>query len=92
MQEKARSCGLRLDPAGVPDVTPENGSGAITDSFKAFLGGLFSLFKERYFRPIGATRFGQECVDQTAHGRYLGDVTYRPKNHNFRSLALGPDQ
>jgi uncharacterized protein (DUF2235 family) len=88
MQDKAESCGLRLDPRGVPDVTDANAEGSITDSFRAFLGGLFSLFQTRYYRPIGRLRFGHEVVDATVQDRGSREVTYRPKNPGLNEVSL----
>jgi uncharacterized protein (DUF2235 family) len=80
MQDKARSCGLGLDPSGVPKVTDANGDGSVADSFRGFLGGLFSLFHTRYYRPVGRLRFGQEAVDTSVEGRRSRDFAYRPRN------------
>jgi len=80
MQDKARSCGLRLDPSRVPKVTNADMDGSVADSFRGFLGGLFSLFHTRYYRPVGHLRFGQEAVDASVHDRLNRDLTYRPRN------------
>jgi uncharacterized protein (DUF2235 family) len=80
MQEKAQECGLKLDPRGIPAVGPDNASAPVTDSFAAFLGGIFRLFHSRYYRPIGRAKFGEEVIDATVHARIVADVGYRPKN------------
>jgi hypothetical protein len=80
MQEKAQGCGLCLDAAGIPAVSASNANGVIADSFKAFLGGIFSFFNQRYFRPICRLEFGDEIVDDTVPQRIADDITYRPKN------------
>jgi uncharacterized protein (DUF2235 family) len=80
MQYKARACGLILDDAGIPTVTGANAMDAISDSFKAFLGGAFRLFSKRYYRPVGRLAFGAERVDRTVPVRIAADMTYRPPN------------
>lgn len=78
MMERAQECGLALDPNRVPDlphVLPP-----IIDSYKAFLGGAYSKFEPRYFRPIGSTAYGQELLDTTVLERTKADPNYRPKN------------
>ena len=80
MQDNARSCGLRLDPSRVPKVTNADMDGSVADSFRGFLGGLFSLFHTRYYRPVGRLRFGQEAVDASVHDRLNRDLAYRPRN------------
>lgn len=80
MQQKAQACGLLLDERGIPEVTNENAFGNFADSFKAFLGGVFSMFNKRYFRPVCTAQFGFEVVDETVPSRINRDVAYRPKN------------
>jgi uncharacterized protein (DUF2235 family) len=80
MQQKAQSCGLRLDETGVPAVSDANALGALADSFKAFLGGVFSLFSKRYYRPVCMERFGMEAVDATVPSRMRSSIAYRPNN------------
>lgn len=80
MQQKAQACGLLLDERGIPEVTNENAFGNFADSFKAFLGGVFSMFNKRYFRPVCTAQFGFEIVDETVPSRINRDVAYRPKN------------
>jgi uncharacterized protein (DUF2235 family) len=84
MQQKAQACGLKLDERGIPEITPENERGAVSDSFAAFLNGTFRLFQSRYWRPVRKTSFGQECVDDTVIRRLDSDVAYRPKNAGLR--------
>jgi hypothetical protein len=80
MQLKAQECGLLLDPAGIPDISDKNLAGSIADSFREFLGGLFHLFHKPYYRPVGATQFGNERVDDSIAARMKADLAYRPKN------------
>jgi len=84
MQEKAQTCGLKLDPAGIPNVTEKNWAGTIADSFREFMGGLFHLFHKPYYRPIGRAEFGNEVIDDCVAGRMKSDVSYRPKNPGLK--------
>jgi hypothetical protein len=34
----------------------------------------------RYFRPVGTTAYGQECIDDSVQLRVTTVGTYRPKN------------
>lgn len=88
MQEKAQSCGLRLDPRGMPNVTSANADGSVADSFRAFLGGLFSRFHARYYRPVGRLQFGLEILDATVEDRRNRDLTYRPQNPGLTEAVL----
>ena len=83
MQAKAQGCGLLLDPTHIPPVSEENLAGAITDSFGAFLGGLFQLVSARHYRPIGSCAFGNEAIDDLAAARMRVDAGYRPRNPGF---------
>lgn len=78
MMERAQACGLALDPARMPALPDE--PPPITDSYRDFLGGAYSMFEARYFRTIGATPFGQESIDATVTERTARDPNYRPKN------------
>lgn len=80
MQQRVAGCGLVLDPAGVPALPPEGSLAAVADSFSAFLGGLFRLFHQRYYRPVRRALFGFEHVDETVIGRIKSDMAYRPQN------------
>jgi uncharacterized protein (DUF2235 family) len=80
---KAQACGLKVDPAGIPAELPSRASAPISDSFEAFLGGIFRLFHTRYFRPVGKELFGQEIVDLSVRVRLQSDLTYRPKNEGL---------
>lgn len=78
MMHKAIDCGLDLDPLKIPQVPmvlPQ-----VTDSYKEFLGGTYSLLNGRYFRSIGMTAHGQECIDDSVQQRVTGSGGYRPKN------------
>ena len=88
MQAKAQALGLELDPAGIPKVTAENHAGRIADSFGEFLGGLFQLFNERHYRPIGTAVFGNEIIDECVNARMKADRTYRPPNPGLERVNL----
>jgi hypothetical protein len=79
MANKAMECGLDLNPKKIP--RPPNALPEITDSYQDFLGGTYRLLNARYFRPIGKTCFGQECIDDTVQQRVITVSNYRPKNH-----------
>lgn len=80
MQERARECGLAIDPGRVPPVKPELHLGKIRNSFEEFLGGFYRLTHERYFRRIGYTENGNESVHASVVERLNKLSTYRPKN------------
>lgn len=80
MQDKAQACGLEIDPEGIPRVAEDNCMAALRDSFKEFLAGMYGLFKDRYYRRVAATVYGNEAVDATVRQRAEGDGSYRPKN------------
>jgi hypothetical protein len=90
MQGKAQSLGLQLDPAGVPDVNGGNRNGPITDSFGNFLGGLFGLFSQRHYRPIGSCEFGNETIDEGVVARMRMDAAYQPRNPGLEKRTRWP--
>lgn len=82
MQARARDAGLEL--AGLQAV--DEGRVARTpptDSFGDFLLGVYKLFKDRHFRPVGQTQFGAEALHPTVVVR----PDYAPKNPGFRDLV-----
>src|SRR5262249_41943890 len=61
----------------------------ISDSYKEFAGGLYSLVSRRYFRPIGPPPVEKadgthsnvnETIDVSVFDRWRADPTYRPRN------------
>jgi uncharacterized protein (DUF2235 family) len=84
IQEKAKDCGLKLDPKGLPNIEDKNALSSFTDSFGNFLRGLYGLFNQRYYRPVCRTEFGNEDVDTTVRSRVQGDLTYRPRNPGLK--------
>jgi hypothetical protein len=85
MANKAMECGLELNPKKIP--RPPNSLPKITDSYQDFLGGTYRLLNARYFRSIGKTPFGQECIDDSVQQRVTTTGNYRPKNHVDVHLA-----
>jgi len=77
MQDKAVALGLALD--AVP-VGPKNYIGDFTDSYAEFLGGIYARKNPRHYRAIGATRFGNETIDDSVRQRLKEDRDYEPQN------------
>tara|TARA_R110002110_G_scaffold205066_7_gene417306 strand:- start:464149 stop:465231 length:1083 start_codon:yes stop_codon:yes gene_type:complete len=80
IMDNASQCGLGLKPGAIPKVTRRNYTGRLIDSYEDFLGGLYRITRDRYFRPIGATANGMEAVHEAVLERYKADAGYRPKN------------
>lgn len=78
MTTKAKECGLDLHEFSINKseiaITP------IRDSYKEFMGGAYKIIKPRYFRPIGATIYGNESVDSIFTQKIQTDQSYKPKN------------
>lgn len=88
MAEKAAGCGLGLDPQRLPPLP--GFLPPITDSWRRFLGGACSRVEPRHYRPLGATRHGQERLHPSVLQRMRQDAGYRPKNPVLEHLADGP--
>ena len=82
MQAKARAAGLAIDPAGIPAITAPNWRGAVTDSYSAFLDGLYAATHPPYHRPIDLSAANQ-TMDVKVQERVRDDPTYRPENPGF---------
>lgn len=82
MQKKAYSCGLGVEIIRTPDEA-KLVSCELHDSFAKFLGGLFSLFSKRYYRPIGQESGATQKVDISIKKRVAGNSDYRPKNNGL---------
>jgi len=89
MQDRAAACGLVLDPTGIPKVGPGNIEGKLSDSFGAFLGGVFALFQQRHYRRIGATDHGRETIDKSVFDRIAAIEDYRPANKTIDRALIG---
>lgn len=77
MQDKACACGLDVTPVGT---SPTAYRAKYADSFAQFLNGLWQDTHQRYVRTIGATRFGNEVVDESVVRRRKDDPSYTPEN------------
>ena len=87
MQDKASALGLALDTV---QVGAKNYLGGYTDSYAEFLGGFYARENPRYYRAIGATKFGNE-VDDSVQWRRKEDSGYAPQNSGLPKL-LGPSR
>lgn len=79
MQKKAVECGLGVEiiPAPHEDNLLKSD---IHDSFREFLGGVFSWFSRRYYRTVGQACDGPQNVDVSVRKRTIVRDDYRPKN------------
>ena len=84
MQQKASALGLALDPV---QVGAKNYLGDWTDSYGKFLGGLYAKKNPRYYRPIGATQFGDEIIDASVQQRRKEERAYEPQNNGLPKLS-----
>jgi len=80
MAVRAADCGLALDDARIPGNVADNYQGPLHDSYASFLLGMYSRFRDPFYRPVGRTPFGNEGVDETVAARRGADPDYRPKN------------
>src|SRR5438132_6896723 len=83
MQGKASDVGLALTPV---QVQPNSYMGAFTDSYAQFLDGLYAKEHPRHYRSIGATKFGNEVVDDSVQKRRKEDHSYEPQNNGLPRL------
>lgn len=79
MAERAGRAGLHLDHGKLP-ARPDPLAAEPVDSYKAFLGGAYSRFADRAFRPLGRTAFGNESIHPSVVERLATDTQYRPHN------------
>ncbi len=80
LMKKATGCGLEFLDTATPKITKRNVSGKAIDSYEDFLGGLYKITRERYFRPIGITKNGNEAINETVVERCKLLEDYRPRN------------
>jgi uncharacterized protein (DUF2235 family) len=80
MQDKAGAVGLALD--AVP-LGADNYRGEFTDSYAKFVRGLYAKKNPRYYRAIGATKFGKEVIDDSVQRRRKDDRDYEPQNNGL---------
>lgn len=79
MQKKASLCALDVQLIPLPNEDKLLGSD-IHDSFREFLGGVFSHFISRYYRSVGLQDDGPQTVDKSVRKRFVLRSDYRPKN------------
>lgn len=84
IQDKAGALGLALDP--VP-LAAKNYLGELTDSYAEFIGGLYARKNTRHYRAVGATRFGNETIDDSVRQRLREDREYEPQNDGLSKLV-----
>jgi len=84
MQQKASALGLALDSV---QMGAKNYLGDWTDSYSKFLGGLYAKKNPRYYRPIGATKFGDEIIDASVQQRRREERAYEPQNNGLPKLS-----
>lgn len=84
MQQKASALGLALDSV---QMGAKNYLGDWTDSYGKFLGGLYAKKNPRYYRPIGATKFGDEIIDASVQQRRKEERAYEPQNNGLPKLS-----
>ena len=68
-------------------VAADNFRGGFTDSYAEFLKGVYAKKNPRHYRAIGATRFGNESVDQSVQSRRREDHDYEPQNNGLPPLT-----
>ncbi|WP_136523830.1 hypothetical protein [Geomonas ferrireducens] len=57
---------------------------AQTDSYRKFLGGVYRMLKEPYYRKMGITEFGNEFCSA-----FCGQITgYAPKNQGYVAVKV----
>ncbi len=64
MMQNAAACGLGLDPTAMPRITNANHRDPLNDSWKVFLGGLYSRTHPRHLRPIDVSAGSTQILDQ----------------------------
>jgi uncharacterized protein (DUF2235 family) len=85
MQDRARALGLGVDGVAVG---PENDHGRLTDSYTAFLGGLYARTHPRHYRRVLSTPFGGEVLDPSVDRRRKSpDLAYAPPNPGLPELV-----
>ena len=84
MQDKAVALGLALQPV---QVSEKNYLGVSTDSYAKFLHGVYAKKNPRHYRRIGATKFGNEKIDDSVPRRRKEDRDYEPQNDGLPTLS-----
>jgi uncharacterized protein (DUF2235 family) len=84
MQDRAGALGLGVEKLAV---SPKNYLGAWTDSYGQFLRGVYARKIPRHYRSIGATKFGNETIDESVALRRKDDRDYEPQNNGLPKLG-----
>ena len=84
MQDKASALGLAVKPVATGE---DNFRGAFHDSYSEFLHGVHAKKNARHYRVIGATRFGNELIDESVARRRKADRAYEPQNDGLPPLV-----
>jgi uncharacterized protein (DUF2235 family) len=84
MQDKAGALGLDLEKVTIGG---QNYRGEYTDSYAAFLGGLYARKNPRHYRAMLGTRFGNETVDESVALRRKEDHDYEPQNNGLPKIV-----
>ena len=84
MQQKASALGLALDTV---QLGPKNYLGDHTDSYAKFLGGIYAKKNPRHYRPLLASKFGNEVIDESVEKRRREYHEYEPQNNGLPKLT-----
>lgn len=85
MQDRALEASLALTPV---TLGPANHAGDITDSYRAFLKGVYAKRYPRHLRRVLETKFGNELVDASVDQRRRDPaLAYQPANPGLPTLA-----
>jgi uncharacterized protein (DUF2235 family) len=85
MLQQASACGLSVEMIPTP-AEDEVLSCVLHDSFGEFLGGIYSVFSDRYYRPAGRADDGPQTLDRFVRKRVASRTDYRPKNEGLFSV------
>jgi uncharacterized protein (DUF2235 family) len=83
MQRKAAAAGLAIDEMEIPTVAKANWMHPPTDSYMAFLDGVYANTHPRFYRSMQIAMGLNEIVDESVVSRCREDDRYRPANPGF---------
>jgi len=84
MQDKAIALGLKVKPV---DFSPEAFRAEFHDSHTEFLRGVYCKKNPRHYRAVGATRNGNETIDESVARRRKEDSSYEPQNDGLPPIV-----
>ena len=84
IQDKASALGLAVDAVQLGE---KNYLGEATDSYGKFLRGLYARKNPRHYRVIGASKFGNEVVDDSVQRRRKENRDYEPQNDGLPKVS-----